>query len=132
MRKSDVLLRVSLGIAGFTFALGGVWSYLWPQSFYDTLATYPPFNLHLFHDVGAFQLGLAAFTVGCMFGRDVLLIGLIGASVGTTAHAISHIVDRDLGGKESDPYTISGLALVAVAGLVIRLATRRRGPESRE
>ena len=131
MRKSDALLRILLSIAGLTFALGGVWAYFWPSGFYATIATYPPFNLHLFHDVGAFQLGLAAFTFGCVFGRDVLLVGLFGASVGTVAHFVSHLVDRDLGGSASDPYTTAGIALVAVAGLVIRLAARRSGRESR-
>ncbi|GIG65314.1 hypothetical protein [Phytomonospora endophytica] len=128
MKKSgaEVVARVALAIGGLQFLVGGVWAFFWPANFYDTVASFPPFNLHLFHDVGAFQLGLAAALFGCLFWTDVLLAGLFGGAVGTVTHAISHLVDRDLGGSPSDPYTTAALAIVLLAGLIARTSSYRR------
>ncbi|MDA0633351.1 hypothetical protein OUY22_07950 [Nonomuraea sp. MCN248] len=50
--------------------------------------------------------------------------------MGTVVHAISHILDRDLGGNPSDPYTLSALALAVVAGTVLRWrSTREARPD---
>lgn len=67
---------VLVGVA--PFLVGGVWAFLWPHSFYESVATFPPFNLHLFHDVGAFQLGIAAAMIGGLIWRDALAVGLFG------------------------------------------------------
>ncbi|MGI5268169.1 hypothetical protein ACQEUU_03345 [Nonomuraea sp. CA-218870] len=112
-------------VAGLVFLVAGVWAFALPRHFYDTIAPYPPFNLHLFHDAGAFQLGLAAALLAALVWRDALFVALLGGSVGTVVHAISHILDRDLGGNPSDPYTLSVLALVVVAGAVLRWRSAR-------
>ncbi|MFG1948393.1 hypothetical protein [Nonomuraea sp. NPDC048826] len=114
------IVRAVVILAGAVFLVAGVWAFGWPRHFYDTVAPYPPFNLHLFHDAGAFQLGIAAALLGSLLWRDALFVALLGGSAGTVVHAISHIVDRDLGGNPSDPYTLSLLALIVVAGAVLR------------
>jgi hypothetical protein len=111
-------------LAALAFLSGGVWAFGWPRNFYDTIAHYPPFNLHLFHDAGAFQLGVAAALIGALFWQDALLVGLLAGSVATVVHAVSHILDRNLGGNASDPWTLSLLALILVTGLVLRLRSR--------
>ncbi|GLZ81644.1 hypothetical protein Afil01_64510 [Actinorhabdospora filicis] len=120
------LLRGTLGLGVFSFGSGGVWAFFWPESFYRHIATYPPFNLHLFHDVGAFQLGVAAALLGCLMWSDLLRVGLFGGMAGTVAHAVSHLLDRDLGGYPSDPWVTSALAVVFTVMFVLRLASRRR------
>jgi hypothetical protein len=69
-----------------------------PHLFSDVIATYPPYNRHLFHDVGAFQLGIAAALAAGIAGRRALAVGLWGGAVGGTAPAASHWIDADLGG----------------------------------
>lgn len=105
---------------------GGIWAFLWPHSFYESVATFPPFNLHLFHDVGAFQLGIAAAMIGGVIWSDALAVGLFGGVVGSTVHAISHLVDADLGGRASDPYILSALALLLASAMVVRVRSVRR------
>ena len=88
-----------------------------PQSFYDTLATYPPYNTHLFHDVGAFQAGIGATLLFALFSRDALVHVLVGSSVGAGAACrVAHSSTRDLGGKSSDPILLSLLAAGLIAG----------------
>lgn len=98
----------------------GIWAFVDPQSFYEQLATYPPYNQHLFHDIGAFSIGLGAAVLLAFVIRDALLLGLSTLAVGSALHAISHIIDRDLGGRSTDPLALSLLALVVIAVALLR------------
>ncbi len=73
-----------------------------PDPFFDVVARFPPYNEHLFHDLGAFHLGIAAALVAGLAGRPGLGVALWAGTVGASAHAISHRVDADLGGRDSD------------------------------
>jgi hypothetical protein len=111
---------------GAFLVVSGLWALLAPQSFYDAVATYPPYNKHLIHDIGAFMTGLgAALFAGLRFGR-ALTVALIGNAVAAVAHEISHVIDRDLGGKSSDPLTMGVIAVVFVVAAVI--ASREDDP----
>jgi hypothetical protein len=118
-------VKVIVVIGAAVFLIGGIWAFFWPQNFYEVVAEYPPFNLHLFHDAGAFQLGIAAAMLGGLFWQDALFAGLLGGSVGAVTHAISHIMDRNLGGNPSDPWTLSLLAALLVVATVLRLRAKR-------
>lgn len=107
------------------FVVFGVWALLWPHNFYDTVAEFPPFNLHLFHDAGAFQLGIGASLLGAVLWSDAVFVALLGGSVAAVVHAISHVVDRELGGTASGPWSLSGLALLLVTATALRVAFRR-------
>ncbi len=96
----------------------GTWALVAPRSFFEVLATYPPYHRHLFHDVGAFQLGIAAALLAGLARRTPLAVGLWGGAVGGTLHAVSHWMDAGLGGRPSDPWLLSVLAVVLVAGLI--------------
>ncbi|MBA2891867.1 hypothetical protein [Nonomuraea soli] len=114
-----------VALGAFFFLAGGAWAFFWPHSFYSTVATFPPFNLHLFHDAGAFQLGIGAALTAALFTRDALIVGLAGGAAGAVVHAISHVVDRNLGGNPSDPWTLSGLALLLVVATILRYRQQR-------
>lgn len=119
------LARVIAGAVGLLVIALGLWALIDPRSFYEQLATYPPYNHHLFHDVGAFQTGLGASLLLAAFMSDALLLGLTAGGVGAVLHAISHVIDRDLGGRSSDPWLLGALALVVVAGALLRVRDLR-------
>ncbi len=113
--------RMGLGAAWIGAVLTlvtGAWAFGAPRSFYDVLAPYPPYHRHLFHDVGAFQLGIAAALLAGLARRTSLAVGLWGGAVGATLHAVSHWMDADLGGRPSDPWLLSLLAAILVVGLI--------------
>ena len=105
--------------AGGVLLLGlGLWAMVLPQSFYDTTATFEPYNRHFLQDVGAFQVGLGAVLLLALTGRDVLAVALVGVGIGSLAHTVSHVLGVDLGGKPAvDIPTLSILTvLLLVAG----------------
>ncbi len=107
---------LALGMLAVT---AGAWALVAPRSFYDVVATYPPYNEHLLHDLGAFQLGIAAALVAGLAGRTGLGVTLWAGAIGASAHAGSHWIDADLGGRPSDPALTTILAGVLVAGAVL-------------
>jgi hypothetical protein len=104
------------------FLLPGAWAFADPASFYDAVALFPPYNRHLLHDVGAFQLGLGTALVLGLAGASGLGVALWAAAIAGVLHAVSHFVDRELGGRETDPLALTLVAVVLVAAA---LATRR-------
>jgi uncharacterized membrane protein len=104
-------------IVGALITATGVWAFFAPHSFYDTIATYPPYNRHLFHDIGAFTIGLGAAFFVAMRVRSALTVAIAANAIAAVMHAVSHVIDRDLGGKTSDPWFLSavGLALAIPA-----------------
>jgi hypothetical protein len=119
-------VRIVVAVVAVFFIVLGIWALLSPMSFYEQLATFPPYNKHLFHDVGAFQAGIGSTLLLALFRRDALQVALLGTSVGTVLHAISHIIDRDLGGKTSDPFLLSALALAVVVTTAVYMSQRQR------
>lgn len=118
--------RVVALLAGIVLVVLGIWALADPQSFYERLATYPPYNEHLLHDIGAFQTGIGAALLFTFFWTDAPLVALAGASVGEVLHFVAHVVDRGDGGRATDPAAIGLLALVIVAGALWRRRQLRR------
>jgi len=110
---------IAVGV-GLLLVILGAWALVDPRSFYDQLATFPPYNEHFLHDVGAFQVGIGGTLLVAFFVRDSLLLALAGAGIGAVLHAVSHVIDRDLGGRSSDPWALGLLALIVVAGALMR------------
>jgi hypothetical protein len=110
-----VLAVISLG--------AGLWAMIAPHAFYDQAATFPPYNRHFIHDIGAFQIGLGSCLIGALALSDVLLVVLMGNALGGVAHFVGHVADRSIGGQSSDPFTFGGLALVMVVLTALRWRT---------
>jgi hypothetical protein len=100
------------------FILPGAWAFADPASFYDNVALFPPYNRHLLHDVGAFQLGLGTALVLGLAGWSGLRVALTAVAVAAVLHTVSHVVDRELGGRDADPLALGALAVVLVAAAV--------------
>jgi hypothetical protein len=107
-------------LGGLSFLASGLWAMAAPESFFDAVATFEPYNQHFVQDIGAFQIGLGAVLLLAATVRgDALAVGLVGVGIGSAAHTVSHLIGRDLGGRpELDiPLTASMSLLLLAAGL---------------
>jgi hypothetical protein len=104
----------------------GAWAFFAPTSFFDVIATFPPYNVHFIHDIGAFLLGIGVALASALRWRDALFVVLLGGTVAASFHWISHVLDHDRGGAASDPWTLGAFALLLVAALVLRFPVRDR------
>lgn len=112
-----------LGAASFVGF--GLWAFLAPQSFFEQLAMFEPYNVHFLHDIGAFQVGLGAVLALAAFPErfDGLAAALLGVGAGGLLHALGHVIDSDLGGSPSTD--IPSLGILAVVLLVAGIARQR-------
>lgn len=121
--QRSVLVLTALCAAIMLFF--GFWALVGPASFADFI-DYPPYNEHLLHDLGAFQIGIGTATALALFRDDALLVALTGFAVAAGLHTVSHVIDRHEGGHGSDVPMLGLLTLAAVAAAVIRLCGGRR------
>jgi hypothetical protein len=125
-RQGLVATIVVAASGAFTLILG-VWAMVDAQSFYDNIGHFPPYNAHFVHDVGAFQIGIGAALLFALAWRDdAILAALGGAAAGATTHEIAHIADSDLGGRDSDPFTLGIIAVILLVVFAWRLRERYR------
>jgi hypothetical protein len=127
----QLMVTVVTVVAALSFLVLGAWAFLAPRSFYDNIATFEPYNLHLLHDLGAFQLAIGASLLAALLWRDGLSVALAGATVGAVVHDVSHFMDRDLGGRSSDPWALGLLAVLLLAALALRIRARGRAGRMR-
>jgi len=120
------IIRICVGVLGLISIGAGLWAMTAPHAFYEQAATFPPYNRHFIHDIGAFQIGLGSCLLAALALADALLVVLIGNALAAVAHAIGHVADRSIGGQSSDPYTFAGLAVVIVVLTVVRWRTTQR------
>lgn len=112
---------------GVFYALTGGWAFLFPTGFYSIVATFSPYNLHLIHDAGAFQVGLGAVLVAAAIAGQGLVPALIGVLTGSLLHLVAHVVDIHLGGHPgTDLPTLILIAAALALALVLEL---RRPPQ---
>lgn len=119
----DRLARVIAFLGGIFFVALGAWAFFDPRSFFEQLALFRPYNRHLFHDIGAFQIGIGATLLLALVWRDGLTVALGGSSVFAIMHAVAHFLDQDLGGKDTDPWFLSFVAALLLVGFVARRRT---------
>jgi hypothetical protein len=108
----------------------GSWALMAPGSFASWIS-FPPYNEHLIHDAGAFQIGIGAALLLSLLSSDALIAALGGFLVGGTLHVFNHTVDRHLGGHASDPWWLAAQVLLAAAALGVHLRGRSRRAGSR-
>jgi len=91
-----------------------------PESFFEAVARFEPYNHHFLQDIGAFQVGVGVVPVlaGLSSRTDGLTIALIGVGVAVAFHTVSHVVGRELGGvPERDTPAFAGMsAILLLAG----------------
>jgi len=118
-RRARWASRAARGIAilvGAFYVVVGLWAFLAPAGFSETVAPFPPFNQHLFHDAGAFQVGLGLALLLGATARAALQPALLAVLAASILHVVSHVEDRTLGGHVTDVPALSLLcALLALA-----------------
>jgi hypothetical protein len=102
----------------FTLAFG-IWAFFAPASFAEFVAF--PYNRHLLHDVGAFQIGIGATMLLALLWADSIMVVLAGYVVGSSFHLASHIIDRHIGGHGYDPLVLGIMIVVGLAGMYARV-----------
>lgn len=106
--------RPAAGLVAFFWLASGLWAFFAPQSFFDQLATFPPYNVHLIHDLGSFSIGLGAVIAFALARMSAMRAALLGVGVGSVFHVASHLIDY---AQKPDPMDIVGLSLVALLTL---------------
>jgi uncharacterized membrane protein len=113
---------IVLLLAGVFFLAPGIWAFVAPHSFYDQLAPFPPYNRHLVHDIGAFQIGIGVALLMALRWSDARFVVFAGAAAGAAVHVLSHFIDHDLGGKDTDVFVFGALAVLLVVAAALRLS----------
>ena len=126
---SDRGARAAAGVGAAAFLPFGLWAMVDPRSFFERVAEFHPYNEHLLQDVGGFQLGLGAvlLLVALRPQIDALAAGLLGTGVGAAAHAVSHVIGHDLGGKPASDipmFTVIALILLGAGTMRARAVAR--------
>ena len=127
-RRQDRYAGAVIGLAGVLHLGAGVWAYTAPRSFYDVVASFPPYHSHFLVDVGAFLAGLGTALLGALVWRDVRFVVLLGATDAPTLHWVSHLRDRHDGGLGVEPWLLGAFTLLVLVGLVLRFPARVPGP----
>jgi hypothetical protein len=96
-----MVVRVIVAVTGTFTVAAGAWAFVDPISFYTQVGTFPPYNVHFLHDIGAFQLGLGLSLLVALFWSDALLVVLAAGAFSATAHWLAHFIDSALGGRPS-------------------------------
>ena len=115
-----MFVTIATTVVGGVMLIFGIWSLLLPRSF-DALIDFPPYNQHLLHDVGAFQIGIGVSVLISLMWSDSIGVALTAFIVAGTIHSINHAFDRHLGGHSFDQWGLAGLVLLAGAALIIHL-----------
>jgi hypothetical protein len=101
------------------------WAYCAPHSFVD-FVDYHPYNRHLIHDAGAFQLGIGAAVLLALVQADGLLVALTGFAVASGLHTLSRHTDGHIGGHASDVPFLGLLTLIALFAIYARIRRRNQ------
>jgi hypothetical protein len=117
-------------LVGLFDAAAGAALLLAPQWFYDTLATFPPFNRHYAGDVGAFLLPIG---VGILIAardpvryRAILLVSLAASWIHAANHALDGLQHAGEGSASLlDAANVVGMAAMLTVGIALTWQPRR-------
>ncbi len=120
-------VAVVLAAAFAAYDIGlGLWAFLGPESFYATIASFPPYNQHLLHDLGAFLSGLGVALLFGLLDRRWLVAAAAGNAAASVLHLFAHVEDAGLGGHAYDVPALAALTVLALLLMGAALAPPRR------
>lgn len=131
-RRAGAVSGAAASVCGVAMLVFGVWALGWPASFAN-MVDFPPYNIHLLHDVGAFQIGIGVGLLTALVHRDALTVTLTAFIVAGTLHTANHGIDLHLGGHPGDRWGLGALVLIAAVGLIAQVRrTSRHQPAQQE
>jgi hypothetical protein len=113
--RDPLATRVVAAVIGVFYLVFGAWAFLAPLSFFSAVATFALPNVHLLHDLGAFQVGMGLALTLPVALRAPLRAPLIAVLVASILHVISHLEDIRLGGHPTTDLPVLTLICVALA-----------------
>jgi hypothetical protein len=119
-----MIARIIAGVIGLFYVVTGTWSFLFPAYFYAAVASFSPYNLHLLHDAGAFQIGLGAVLVTAALSGKGLVPALVGVLAGSLLHLAAHLLDIRLGGHPTTDLPVLTLIVLMLA-MALNMELRR-------
>ncbi len=124
------MTRPLAALIGVIYLLSGAAAFFAPARFYSAVASFSPYNLHLLHDAGAFQVGLgASLAAAAVAGRGLAPV-LFGVLVGSLFHLSAHLIDIRLGGHPAtDLPILTGIVVVLTLALLLEVRTSTHGRE---
>ena len=126
-----MIARYLAAIGGLFYLISGGWAFAFPAGFYETVATFSPYNLHLLHDAGAFQIGIGAgLLAAAVLGRGLIAV-LLGAVAASLLHIAAHVLDIRLGGHPAtDLPALVLLAAILLVAIALHLRDRPQSTRS--
>ena len=64
------VMQATVAVLALIGVGAGLWAMLAPRSFYANATPFPPYNVHVLHDIGAFQIGLCACLAAGLWLHD--------------------------------------------------------------
>jgi hypothetical protein len=95
VRSTGPLVTAALILGALNYLVPGFWAYIAPSHFQSVVAPWASLGEHFLRDGGAFSIGFGISVVAALFWRDAITVVLIGISVASLLHAISHMIDAD-------------------------------------
>jgi hypothetical protein len=119
----SALLRPGLALLAAVEVVLGLWTLLFPASFYADVPTIdltPPFSEHLFRDFGGATLGLAVVltAAACWLERRLVVVALLAYLAFSVPHLVFHL--GHLSGAGGPAGTV--LAVLLTGSVVLPLA----------
>ncbi|WP_188190964.1 hypothetical protein [Nonomuraea sp. SYSU D8015] len=118
-----MFIKITIVVGAATMLVVGVWMRIDPAGF-AAWANWPN-HVHFLHDAGVFQIGIGLMMLAALWWRDVIAVVLAGYLVTNTLHAINHLLDQHMGGRESDWWVLGLLSVLTAAALAVRLRALR-------
>jgi len=126
------LLRPGLALLAVVEVVLGVWTLLFPASFYADVPTVdltPPFSEHLFRDFGGATLGLAVvLTAAAVWTeRRLVVVALLAYLAFSAPHLVFHLGHLDgAGGPAATALVVALAGSVLLPLALLGVALRRR------
>ena len=125
------LLRPGLALLAAVEIVLGLWTLLFPASFYSDVPTVdltPPFSEHLFRDFGGATLGLAVVLIAAAVWteRRLVVVALLAYLAFSAPHLVFHLGHLDGAGAPTATaldVVLAGSVVLPLALLVVALRT---------
>ena len=124
------IVLVTCAILGLITLALGIWAFVAPMSFFEVLAPFEPYNRHFLHDAGVLQIGVGVAMLLGAARRSPVEVALGGFIAFEALHVVSHVIDRDLGGRPA--FDITALSILTIAGVAALIAGRRQRSNTSE